>query len=137
MCDIERFLAKGSVIRNNSFHHMTCNLGRTKSSNSIIENNTWGTATHSETSSNLEITGLEQWMEGPMLIDNVIVINNAMIGAADGDHDVHPSSQTTNVTIRGNLPQSPVPAPLLPPPSASAPQQPDSVLFLGQRWGLS
>ena len=52
MCDVERFLARGSVIRNNSFHHTTCNLGRTKSSDSIIEHNTWAHG-----GSNLEITG--------------------------------------------------------------------------------
>jgi hypothetical protein len=44
-------------------------------------------------SENLEITGLEQWMEGPMLINNVSVINNTFVGTADGDHNVHPSSQ--------------------------------------------
>ena len=52
MCDVERFLARGSVIRNNSFHHTTCNLGRTKSSDSVIENNTWAHG-----GSNMEITG--------------------------------------------------------------------------------
>ena len=32
-------------------------------------------------------------MEGPMLIDNVSVVNNTFVGTADGDHNVHPSSQ--------------------------------------------
>ena len=71
--------ATGAVIRNNSFHHTTCNLGRTKSSNSIIEQNTWAHG-----GSNMEITGLENWMEGPMLINNVTVRNNTFLGEVDG-----------------------------------------------------
>ena len=121
MCDIERFLARGSIIRNNTFHHTTCNLGRTKSSDSMIENNTWGTPTHSESSSNLEVTGLENWMEGPMLIDNVSVVNNVFLGAADGNRNVHPSPQATNVSVHGNLPHKPAP----PPPPPPGPVQPE------------
>ena len=44
---------------------------------------------------------------GPMLINNVRVINNTFIGAADGNRDVHPSPQATNITIAGNLPYTP------------------------------
>ena len=63
MCDVERFLARGSVIRNNSFHHTTCNLGRTKSSDSIIEHNTWAHG-----GSNMEITGA---LRPPVLPDGL------------------------------------------------------------------
>ena len=121
MCDVERFLAKGSVIRNNSFHHTTCNLGRTKSSDSIIEHNTWAYG-----GSNMEITGLENWMEGPMLINNVTVRNNTFLGAGDGNHDVHPSPQATNITISdnlpggGNYPPPTPPGPPLPPSNRTA-----------------
>ena len=41
-----------------------------------------------------------------MLIDNVTVSNNTFIGAADGNRDVHPSPQATNITIAGNLPHT-------------------------------
>ena len=63
MCDVERFVARGSVIRNNSFHHTTCNLGRTKSSDSIIEHNTWAHG-----GSNMEITGA---LRPPVLPDGL------------------------------------------------------------------
>jgi hypothetical protein len=105
MCDIERYVARGSIIRNNSFHHTTCNMGRTKSSDSVIENNIFEHAR----SANLEITGLEQWMEGPMAINNVSVMNNNFVGTAEGDRNVHPSTQATNITLESNLPHKAAP----------------------------
>ena len=51
-----------------------------------------------------------------MLIDNVTVVNNTFIGAADGNRDVHPSPQATNITIAGNLPFTPA----LPPSNRTA-----------------
>jgi len=58
-------------------------LGRTKSSHSVISNNTF-----SHGGNNLEITGLQAWLEGPMLIDNVSVVGNTIVGAADANRDV-------------------------------------------------
>jgi hypothetical protein len=41
MCDISRFTATGATIRNTSFHHSTCNVGRMKASHSVMIGNTW------------------------------------------------------------------------------------------------
>ena len=81
-------------------------MGRTKSSDSLIENNTFSYARLP----NLEITGLEQWMEGPMAITNVSVTGNSFLGTPDGNRNVHPSEQATNITVSKNYPLISVPA---------------------------
>ena len=114
MCDIQRFLGKHALIANNSFHHTTCNYGRVKSSDSSVVNSTFAVAGMQ----NLEVTGLQNWMEGPMLISNVVIANNTFLGVdKSGDSMIHASPQAANITVVGNLPAA-QPAP--PPSSADA-----------------
>lgn len=115
MCDVTRFTARGAAVLNTTFHHTTCNLGRMKASDSMISGNTFsGPAGH-----NLEITGLQGWLEGPMLISNVTVRNNTFVGLGAADALIHPSVHATNVTIRDNLPTGPPPHPPTPPRAPS------------------
>jgi hypothetical protein len=111
MCDVTRFTGRGAAVLNTTFHHTTCNLGRMKASDSLISDNTFtGPAGH-----NLEITGLQGWLEGPMLINNVTVRNNTFVGLGAATALIHPSVHATNVTIGGNLPAGPPPHPPTPP----------------------
>ena len=107
MCDVARFGASGAAVINSSFHHTTCNMGRMKASGSRVVGSRFANAS----SANLEITGLQNWLEGPMLIDNVTVADNSFPGTRNGDSNVHPSRQATNVTVVGNLPRIPPPTP--------------------------
>lgn len=107
MCDVTRFTARGARVVNTTFHHTTCNLGRMKASDSLISGNTFtAPAGH-----NLEITGLQGWLEGPMRINNVTVRDNTFVGLGAAAALIHPSVHATNVTIEGNLPAGPPPRP--------------------------
>ena len=107
MCDVTRFTARGAKVLNTTFHHTTCNLGRMKASDSVIA----GSKFIAPAGHNLEITGLQGWLEGPMLIDNVTVRNNTFVGLGTAADLIHPSSHATNVTIEDNLPAEPSPGP--------------------------
>ena len=50
-------------------------------------------------------------MEGPMRIDNVSVVGNSFPGTTDGNDNIHPSSQATNITISANYPRRSAPTP--------------------------
>ena len=63
MCDVDRFLARGASIYNTSFHHTTCNLGRIKASGMVVANSTFANA-----NTNLEITGLQNWVRDVRII---------------------------------------------------------------------
>ena len=71
MCGVSRFCASNTVIRNSTFHHSTANLGRLKGSDSVIEGNTWFRVTGV-----IELLGLEGWLEGPMLLNNITVVSS-------------------------------------------------------------
>eukprot|EP01052_Picozoa_sp_SAG31_P041576 SAG31_NODE_6341_length_2056_cov_2.182933_1_plen_123_part_00 len=60
-----------------------CNLGRYKSSHSIIENNTFRNAKIPS----LELAWLPQFFEGPVMLENVSVVNNVIEG--EGPTPVH------------------------------------------------
>jgi hypothetical protein len=122
MCDISRFTATGATVRNSSFHHSTANIGRMKASDSLMAGNTWS----APCAPNLEVKGLEGWLEGPMLINNVTVVNNTFIGlGTNGAALVHPSQNATNVTAEGNIPAGKMPPP---PPAPLPPGPPSSVV---------
>ena len=55
------FGASGACVVNNSFHHTSCNMGRMKASHSRVARNSFANASWA----NLEITGLQRWLEGP------------------------------------------------------------------------
>lgn len=75
MCDVSRFCAAGTVVENSYFHHSVANLGRLKASNSVLRGNTW-----TNIRGVIELLGLEGWLEGPMLLDNITIENNTAIG---------------------------------------------------------
>ena len=98
LVNIDTISGAGAVIRNCEFSVTACNLGRTKSSNSIITNNTFRLAA----SRNLEVTGLQIWFEGPLYISNVSITDNTFIGEGPKGTVVHVSKIATNVRIEGN-----------------------------------
>eukprot|EP01043_Picozoa_sp_COSAG02_P037273 COSAG02_NODE_2784_length_8036_cov_15.324808_1_plen_538_part_10 len=75
LCTLDRFGGRGASITNNHFVNGAALLGRTKSSDAMISGNTWdNTATHT-----LEITALQPFMEGPVDINNVSIVDNTFI----------------------------------------------------------
>ena len=66
----------GSVFENNLLHNSIDGL-RWKSSNGIIRNNVWKDGNRSLTG--LEITPLRSYLEGPLRIENVTIINNTFL----------------------------------------------------------
>lgn len=101
MCDVQRFSASGSSIVNTSFHHTSCNLGRMKASNSRIVNNTFQAPVGIP---NLEIVGLQNWMEGPMLINSVHIEGNVFKGLGWAKNLIHAGHGASNITISANEP---------------------------------
>ena len=76
MVQIDSISNAGTMLRNNIFTNTSCNLGRYKSSNSIIDGNTFINAVIP----NLELTWLPQFFEGPVHLENVSVTNNRIKG---------------------------------------------------------
>eukprot|EP01051_Picozoa_sp_SAG22_P005058 SAG22_NODE_289_length_12942_cov_6.674531_8_plen_554_part_00 len=73
----------GAKIINTHFINTTCNLGRLKSSNALIQGCTFENARIP----NLEITYLPQFFEGPVTISNVTLADNLFLG--DGPSPIH------------------------------------------------
>ncbi len=65
------------------FTDTNCNLGRFKSSHSIIQNNTFRNAKIRS----LELSWLPQFFEGPVVLRNVTLADNLIEG--EGSHPVH------------------------------------------------
>merc|ERR1712070_475623 len=70
-------------LKNNIFTDTNCNLGRFKSSNSLIEGNTFKNAKIQS----LELSWLPQFFEGPVVLSNVTLRNNVIYG--EGAHPIH------------------------------------------------
>lgn len=68
LVNIDSISGAGAVIRDCHFSVTACNLGRTKSSNSLITNTTFSFAA----SKNLEVTGLQIWFEGKFQINECV-----------------------------------------------------------------
>merc|ERR1712160_193372 len=83
LVQIDSISNAGTVLRNNLFTNTSCNLGRYKSSDSIIEGNTFRRARIP----NLELTWLPQFFEGPIHLVNVSVENNVIEG--EGSTPIH------------------------------------------------
>mmetsp|Transcript_75826 Transcript_75826/g.177952 ORF Transcript_75826/g.177952 Transcript_75826/m.177952 type:complete len:102 (+) Transcript_75826:32-337(+) len=88
----------GCEITDNVFKDSSCNLGRTKSSSSVIANNVFGRTLMC----NLEITALQGWMEGPADITNVLVVDNDFTASHCPSNSIHPGSMAHNVTLHNN-----------------------------------
>jgi len=83
LVQIDSISNAGTVLRNNLFSNTSCNLGRYKSSDSIIEGNTFRHAVIP----NLELSWLPQFFEGPIHLDNVSVKDNVVEG--EGPTPIH------------------------------------------------
>ena len=73
----------GAMVVGNTFVNTSCNLGRFKSSRSVLANNTF----HNATMRNLELTFLPQFLEGPVDIHDVEVSGNVFTG--EGPSPLH------------------------------------------------
>jgi len=83
LVQIDTMSNAGTTIRNNLLTDTNCNLGRFKSSHSVIEGNTFRNAKIP----NLELTWLPQFFEGPVVLENVTVANNVIEG--EGTVPIH------------------------------------------------
>ena len=97
LVNIDSISGRGAVIRNCSFSVTACNLGRTKSSDSIITGTTFSRAKDK----NLEVTGLQVWFEGPLAIENVTITENTLVG--EGHDIIHVSKLAKDVHISDNV----------------------------------
>jgi hypothetical protein len=107
LVNIDSINGSGAVFRNNTFSLTNCNVGRWKSSNGVLHNNTFEFAKLR----NLEICSLPSWFEGPIWIRNVTISGNTFIGEGT-DNIIHPGPTAENVSEIGNryLAAPPVPA---------------------------
>ena len=76
LVQIDTMSNAGAVLRNNTFVSTSSNIGRFKSSHSVIEGNTFSHASIK----NLELSWLPQFFEGPVILSNVTVANNNIEG---------------------------------------------------------
>ena len=83
LCGVDRFGGRGAVLRRNYFHDLGTNGGlRWKSSGSAIENNLISRAGNmsstwkGKASTGVEVSALQDWMGGPMAIDDVQIVGN-------------------------------------------------------------
>merc|ERR1711879_712765 len=83
IAQIDTISNAGTTIRNNVLTDTNCNLGRFKSSHSVIEGNVFKNADIP----NLELTWLPQFFEGPVMLTNVSVVNNIIEG--EGNVPIH------------------------------------------------
>ena len=92
--------AAGAVVENCTFMHTNANLGRWKSPNSKIVNNTFVNARMC----NLEVTALQTYLEGTTYIPNVTIADNLFVGFDNwcNASSIHPGSMA-NVKIFGNV----------------------------------
>jgi hypothetical protein len=83
LVQIDTISNSGTTIRNSLLTDTNCNLGRFKSSHSVIEGNTFRNADIPS----LELSWLPQFFEGPVILSNVTVANNVIEG--EGGVPVH------------------------------------------------
>lgn len=83
MVQIDTMSNAGTTIRNNLLTDTNCNLGRFKSSHSVIEGNTFKNAKIPS----LELSWLPQFFEGPVVLTNVTLANNIIEG--EGEVPIH------------------------------------------------
>ncbi|KAG7340762.1 hypothetical protein IV203_024305 [Nitzschia inconspicua] len=69
---VDTISSAGAKIINNTFVDTNCNFGRFKSPGGVIQGNTFRQAGNE----NLELTALPQWLEGPVNVRDVQVVDN-------------------------------------------------------------
>eukprot|EP01051_Picozoa_sp_SAG22_P014460 SAG22_NODE_1758_length_3640_cov_1.779723_2_plen_220_part_00 len=109
LCGVDRFGGRGAVLRRNYFHDLGTNGGlRWKSSGSTIENNLISRAGNASStwtgkaSTGVEVSALQDWMEGPMAIDDVRVVGNRWEGCGLKNNPVTVMPEATNVSETNN-----------------------------------
>jgi hypothetical protein len=96
LANVNELGSAGARFVGNTFVNTTCSA-RWKSSNAVIANNSFANA-----GTNLEITYLQPWLEGPALITNVTLTNNTFFFGA-GVNPIHPNPiDTTGIVERAN-----------------------------------
>ena len=109
ICDIDKFGVRGAVLRGNYFHDLGTNGGlRWKSSSSTIEGNSIvragnGSSTvHGKVSTGVEVSALQDWMEGPAVIADVMIEGNHWVDCGLTSAPVTTCPRDSNVTVRNN-----------------------------------
>jgi len=109
LCGVDRFGGRGAVLRRNYFHDLGTNGGlRWKSSGSTIENNLISRAGNmsstwkGKASTGVEVSALQDWMEGPMEIDGVRVVGNRWEECGLTGNPVTVMPEATNVSETNN-----------------------------------
>ena len=99
VCTLDRFSGKNAKIIGNHFKNGAALLGRTKSSGAVIRGNTWtDTATHT-----LEVTALQNFMEGPVEIRSVLIEENTLVRSTDNyTSPVSAGPNASGVTFTNN-----------------------------------
>ena len=109
LCGVDRFGGRGAVLRRNYFHDLGTNGGlRWKSSGSTIENNLISRAGNASStwkgraSTGVEVSALQDWMEGPMEIDSVRVVGNSWDECGLTGNPVTVMPEATNISETNN-----------------------------------
>ena len=92
---MDEISSAGAVLRNNTFTHTACNLGRFKSPHGYITGNTFSDASLW----NLELTSLLPWFEGPIVLDGIQVNDNVFAGV--GADPIHCGPLCEMSVVRG------------------------------------
>lgn len=110
ICDVDRFGGRGATLTNNSFHDLGTNGGiRWKSSNSAMIGNLFthvGNGSHAApvgaAHTGIEVSALQDWMEGPATIEDVLIAHNEWSGCGLTASPVTVMKQAVNVSIHDN-----------------------------------
>ena len=109
LCGVDRFGGRGAVLRGNYFHDLGTNGGlRWKSSDSTIENNTIRRAGNASSTwvgratTGVEVSALQDWMEGAMSIDSVRVVGNRWEDCGIRTNPVTVMPEASNITETNN-----------------------------------
>ena len=114
ICDVDRFGGRGATLTNNSFHDLGTNGGiRWKSSNSAIIGNRIthaGNGSHAVGTAHtgVEVSALQDWMEGPATIENVLIAHNEWIDCGLTASPVTVMKQAENVSMHDNTWSTPL-----------------------------
>jgi hypothetical protein len=95
LASVNELSSAGARFVGNNFTHTTCSA-RWKSSNSLLANNSFSNSRPS-----IEITYLQEWLEGPVLIQNVTFDNNSFY-FGKGVNPVHPNEIDTSGIVERN-----------------------------------
>ena len=99
LCTLDRFGNAGFTARRNHFSHGTALLGRVKSSGSKLTQNVW-TSIGAHV---LEVSPLQNFLEGPLIIDGVTIEGNALYGCGSASPVAPgPSQNVKNIVWRNN-----------------------------------